>query len=129
MSTASVVSHEQNLPELQGSNLPSSEPLEQSQKAEAPVSTQKLNIDNKISSTVNIQPSITEHPNQLENITPELSQNSVKAVNTEMNVPSSSDKNTEVENNPNIITAASDKHVSTSKKSCYGSTQEGASNL
>ena len=115
MSTASVVSHEQNLPELQGSNLPSSEPLEQSQKAEAPVSTQELNIDNKISSTVNIQPSITEHPNQLENITPELSQNSEKAVNTEMNVPSSSDKNTEAENNPNIITAASDKHVSTSK--------------
>ena len=87
MSTAPIAANDQSKPMFQSDDLPANDALKYAQKDENEPSVQGIKLDTISSSTVDIQPSITEQVAESMSVTPELSQNNMKVETNKVNIP------------------------------------------
>ena len=112
MSTAPIAGEYQSKPKFQSDDLPANDVLKYAQKDENGPSTQGIKLDTISSSTVDIQPSITEQVAESMSVTPELIQNDMKVETNEHNIPPPL-QDIEATKNLNVVTTTPDMHVST----------------
>ena len=112
MSTAPIAGEYQSKPKFQSDDLPANDVLKYAQKDENGPSAQGIKLDTISSSTVDIQPSITEQVAESMSVTPELIQNDMKVETNEHNIPPPL-QDIEATKNLNVVTTTPDMHVST----------------
>ena len=112
MSTAPIAADDQSKPTFQSDDLPQNDALKYAQKDGDGPSAQGIKLDTISSSTVDIQPSITEQVAESMSLTPGLSQNNMRVVRNEHNIPPPL-QDFEATNNLHVVTTTPDMHVST----------------
>ena len=112
MSTTPIAADDKSKPTYQRDDLPANNALKYAQKDEDGPSAQGIKLDTISSSTVDIQPSITEQVHESMSVTPELSQNNMKVETNEHNIPPPL-QDFEATNNLHVVSTIPDMHVST----------------